>query len=142
MKTTDFQQTVGKIYGAGAALYVDTLGKLAVDGKLPPDTKKYIRDHKDQFRQMLTGDPLQGPGWEGRTALYRQALKYLDDLVERKGLDNDAAVKALCRVDVNDRLSTAWSDGSFEDFRRALKEYIQTGLDAARGKKPKMKLTA
>jgi hypothetical protein len=142
LRASSFKQVVCGVYAAGARLFVDTYGGLLIDGEIPPDLKKQVRAHKADLLKMLTGDPLQGPGWEGRTALYKQALKYLDRIVERKGLDQDAAVEVLCRIYVAEKLNEGWNSPNFEDFRTALKEYIQVGLDAARGKKPKMKLKA
>lgn len=134
---------VAEIYANGAELVVSPDGKsVGLKGNPPQRIHNEVFFHKDDLLAMLAGDPLQGPGWEGRTALYRQALAYLDKVVERKGLDHDAAIEALCRIHVNDRLNEAWCDGSFEEFRGALKEYVQAGLDAARGKKPKLTVRA
>ncbi len=62
--------------------------------------------------------------------------------MEKRGLDQDAAVEVLCRVHVAERLNEGWNRGDFETFRDALKEYIQIGLDAAKGKKVGTKLRA
>ena len=142
MKTSSFKQAVWGVYAAGARLFVDTYGGLLIDGEIPSALKKQVRAHKGELLQMLTGDPLQGPGWDGRSALFGQALKYLDEIVEDRGLDQDAAVEVLCRRHVDARLGEAWRGGDFEKFREALKEYIQTGLDAAKGKKVGTKLKA
>jgi hypothetical protein len=40
---------------------------------------------------------------------------------------------ALCREDVLDSLNTARCDGSFEEFRVALRAYIRAGLRAIKG---------
>ncbi len=145
MKTTEvrsFQRAVQEVYAAGAALYVDTFGKLSIDGELPTKTKRYIRDHKEQFRQMLTGDPLMGFGWEGRSVLFEQATEYMDNLIAEKGLDRDRAAEVLGKIEPYNRLNEVWINGSFEDFRGALHDYVRTGLNAARGKKVGTKLKA
>lgn len=137
---------VASVYAAGGRLAVlEYAGKnyvIAEDGEIPDGLHEAIQAVQEELLEALTGDPLQGPGWEARTALYRQALKYLDKVVEDRGLDQDAAVEALCRRRVDTRLGEAWRGGDFEKFREALKEYIQTGLDAARGKKTGTKLEA
>lgn len=142
MKTTDFQKAVQEVYAAGATLYVDTLGKISVDGEIPKETKKYIRGNKEQIRLMLTGDPLIGFGWEGRTALFDQALRWLDEKTKTMGEDAyDRAVGALTsRVSVYDRLNEGWRNPDIEVFRRALRDYVRVGLDAAKEKKSKVKV--
>ena len=125
-----FKEVVAGIYAAGASLSVTENGKLKVEGAglLTPEFVDAITAHKDQLLQMLTGDPLSGPGWEGRTALYRQALRWLDERTPEEAKENVTA--ALCRQEVVDRFNEVWCDGSFEEFRAALKEHIRAGLRA------------
>jgi hypothetical protein len=77
---------------------------------------------------MLTGDPLSGVGWEGRSALYKQALHWLDQKTPEQA--KERVTDALCRQYVVDRLNKAWCDGDFEEFREALRAYIRVGLRA------------
>lgn len=142
MKNTEFQKAVQEVYASGASLYVDTLGKLSVDGEIPAKTKRYIRANKEQFRRFLTGDPLIGFGWEGRTALFDQALGWLDGRTKAMGEEaHEKATAALTsRVGVYDRLNEAWQNPDIEVFRQALRDYVRVGLDAARGKNRKIKV--
>ena len=70
-------ELVSKIYASGARLVVLD-GGLAVDGEIPDELTERVRAHKDELLEALVGDPLEGFGWEARTALYRQALRWLD----------------------------------------------------------------
>jgi hypothetical protein len=97
-----------------------------------------VRAHKGELLEALVGDPLEGSGWEARTALYRRALRWLDGEVEKMGPEDPArvraAVDALCRQDVAEPLNAAWCGGDFGEFRAALREHVKVGLRAARGK--------
>ena len=73
-----------EVYAAGARLVVLD-GGLAVDGKIPDALRKKVRAHREGLLEALVGDPLEGVGWEARTALYRQALRWLDGEVEKMG---------------------------------------------------------
>lgn len=125
------------VYAAGVSLVVLD-GRLAVDGEMPEELRERVRAHKDELLEALVGDPLEGPGWEARTALYRRALRWLDGEVEkmvpRVPARAQAAVDALCREDVADPLNAAWCGGDFGEFRAALREYVKVGLRAARSK--------
>jgi len=128
---------VSEVYAAGASLVVLD-GGLAVDGEIPNELTERVRAHKDELLEALVGDPLEGFGWEARTALYRQALRWLDGEVEKIGPEGTlrarAAVDALCQRQVADRLNRAWCGGDFEEFRAALRTYVKAGLHAARDK--------
>lgn len=132
MNPVKLANLVTAIYANGAELLVD--GKrVGIKGNPPQFIYNEIEESKRELLEALTGDPLSGPGWEARSALYSQALRYLDDLIERDGLDKEAATRALCREAVADKLNKAWLSGDFEEFRRVLKDYVRTGLRAARG---------
>src|SRR5215218_2508143 len=119
---------VSEVYAAGANLIVLD-GGLAVDGEIPNELTERVRAHKDELLEALVGDPLEGFGWEARTALYRQALRWLDGEVEKMGPEAPAMVQAitdaLCRQAVADPLNAAWCGGDFGEFRAALREYIR-----------------
>jgi hypothetical protein len=128
---------VCEVYAAGAKLvFLD--GGIGVEGEIPGELKGKARVHRVELLEAVGGDPLQGPGWEVRTALYRQALRWLDGEIGQMGLEGArrerAATDALCRQDVADRLNRVWCDGTFDEFRGALREYVRAGLAAARGK--------
>ena len=126
-----------EVYAAGARLVVMD-GGLAVDGEIPDELRERVRAHEDGLLEALVGDPLEGFGWEARTALYRQALRWLDGEVEKMGSKNPtrarAVVDALCRQDGADPLNAAWCGGDFGGFRAALRVYVKVGLHAARSK--------
>jgi hypothetical protein len=128
---------VCEVYAAGASLVVLD-GGLAVDGEIPNELTERVRAHRDELLEVLVGDPLEGFGWEARTALYRQALRWLDGEVEKIGPESTlrarAAIDALCRQDVADPLNAAWLGEDFREFRAALREYVRAGLHAARSK--------
>jgi hypothetical protein len=130
-------ELVSKVYAAGARLVVLD-GKLAVDGEIPDALKKRVRAHRGELLEALLGDPLEGPGWEARTALYRSALQWLDKEIGKIGLDSElkkqAAVDDLCHQKAEDQLNVAWCDGDFEGFRAALRKYVRAGLHAAKSK--------
>src|SRR5215211_3676330 len=125
---------VCEVYAASARLVILD-GRLAVDGEIPDELKEMVRAHKDELLEALVGDPLEGFGWEARTALYRQALRWLDGEIEKMGLGSTprerGAIDALCQEDVADPLNAAWCGGDFEEFRAKLREYAKVGLHAA-----------
>ncbi len=135
--TNEVGELVSKVYEAGARLVVLD-GGLAVDGEIPDELKEKVRAHRKQLLEALVGDPLEGPGWEARTTVYRSALQWLDEEIERMGLGSTprarVAIDALCHKDVTDPLNAAWCGGDFEEFRAALREYVRIGLQAAKGK--------
>src|ERR671911_59917 len=94
---------VCEVYDAGASLMVLD-GGLAVDGEIPGELKERVRTHRDNLLEALAGDSLEGLGWQVRTALYRQALRWLDGEIEKlelKGTSRErAAIDVLCRQDV------------------------------------------
>ena len=130
-------ELVSKIYVSGARLMVVD-GRLAVDGEIPDALKEKIRAYREELLNALVGDPLEGSGWEARTALYRQALRWLDGEVEKMGPKDSpverTVISALCQQDVADPLNAAWCEGDFGEFRAALREYVRAGLHAAKSK--------
>ena len=128
---------VCEVYAADARLVLLD-SRLTVDGEIPDELKEMVRAHKDEVLEALVGDPLEDFGWQARTALYRQALRWLDGEVEKMGPGVSARVRAitdaLCRQDVADPLNAAWCGEDFGEFRAALREYVKVGLRAARGK--------
>jgi hypothetical protein len=142
-KVSSFKQIVCAVYAAGAQLVVGHDGRLCIDGDVSPDLKREIRRHKNELLEMLTGDPTDGPGHEGRNALFDQAVKWMDREIKRRGLDHARAMRLLStEVGLYDRINEVWYEGTFEEYREALKEYVKTGLDAAKGKKKKLKARA
>jgi hypothetical protein len=97
-------------------------------GDVDPDMEEVLKANKEKLLEMLTGDPLSGAGWEGRTALYRQALRWLDERTPDEAKEQVTA--ALCRQEEVDRFNEVWCEGSFEGFRAALKEHIGAGFRA------------
>jgi hypothetical protein len=128
---------VCEVYAVGASLVVLD-GGLAMDGEIPEELKEKVRAHRDEILEALVGDPLEGPGWEARTTLYRSALQWLDKEIEKMGLNGTsrtrAAIDALCQQDVADPLNAAWLGEDFGEFRAALREYVRVGLHAAKSK--------
>jgi len=128
---------VSEVYAAGANLIVLD-GRLAVDGEIPNELTERVRAHRDELLEALVGDPLEGFGWEARTALYRSALQWLDEEIAKMRLEGTlrerAAIDTLCRHDVAEPLNAAWCNGDFEDFRAALRMYVRAGLHAAKSK--------
>ena len=128
-------EVVCEVYAAGAKL-VALDGGIGVDGEIPGELKGRVRAHRGELLEAVAGDPLEGPGWDARTALCRRALEWLDGEVEKLGpggaIRLNAATEALCRQDVSDRLNEAWCAGSFDGFRAALRDYARVGLRAAR----------
>jgi len=131
------RETVAAVYAAGAELTVED-GKLGVrnPGLLDPETLDAIKAQKDELMEMLTGDPLHGPGWEGRAALWQQAMRWLDLQISDMGLKGteaeDRAHQAITAPQEFERLNAAWIDGTFEEFRETLGEHVRAGLRAGR----------
>src|SRR5918998_6177041 len=102
---------VCEVYAVGASLVVLD-GGLAIDGEIPDALKKKIRAHREELLDALVGDPLEGLGWEARTALFRQALRWLDEEIEKMGSkgtpSEQAAIDTLCHQDVAEPLNAAW----------------------------------
>ncbi len=118
---------VASLYSAGVQLVVSEDGKrVGAVGDMGPGMEEILKANKEKLLEMLTGDSLSGAGWEARTALYRQALRWLDERTPEEAKENVTA--ALCRQEVVDRFNEVWCDGSFEEFRAALKEHIGAGL--------------
>jgi hypothetical protein len=128
----DLGALVASLYSAGARLVVSEDGKrVGTIGDVEPDMEEVLKTNKEKLLEMLTKAPLSGAGWEGRTALYKQALHWLDERTSAEA--KERVTVALCRQDVVDSLNTAWCDGSFEEFRQALRVYIGAGLHAMKG---------
>jgi hypothetical protein len=128
----DLGALVAGLYSAGVHLVVSEDGKrIGVVGDVGPGMEEALKANKEKLLEMLTGDPLCGAGWEGRSALYKQALVWLDKKTPEGATESVTA--ALCRQDVLDSLNKAWCDGSFEEFRAALRAYIGAGLRAMKG---------
>jgi len=128
---------VCEVYAVGARLVVLD-GSLAVDGEIPEELMEKVRAHRQVLLDAIVGDSLEKAGWEARTALYRQALRWLDGEIEQMGLKDTSqertVIEVLCRQEVADSLNTAWCDGSFDEFRAALRNYVRAGLHAAKCK--------
>src|SRR5215213_9446191 len=128
----DLGALVASLYSAGVSLAVSDDGKcVGVVGDVGPGMEEALKANKEKLLEMLTGDPLSGAGWEGRTALYRQALLWLDERVPEEAKGRVTA--ALCRHDVLDSLNEAWCAGIFEEFSWALRAYIGAALRAMKG---------
>ena len=125
----DLGALVADLYSAGIHLVFSEDGKrVGAVGDVGPGMEEALKTNKVTLLQMLTGDPLSGAGWEGRTALYKQALHWLDERIPEEAKAN--VTTALCRQEVVDLFNEAWCDGSFEEFRAALREHIGAGLRA------------
>jgi CDGSH-type Zn-finger protein len=128
----DLDALVASLYSAGIQLVVsEDEMRVGAVGDVGPVTEEALKANKQRLLEMLTGDPLSGAGWEGRTALYKQALHWLDERSPEQAKERVTA--ALCRQEVLESLNKAWCDGSFEEFRAALRAYIGTGLRAMKG---------
>jgi hypothetical protein len=128
----DLGALVAGVYSAGVQLAVSEDGKrVGVVGDIEPGLEEVLKASKEKLLDMLTGDPLSGAGWEGRSALYKQALLWLDERTPEEAKERVTA--ALCRQDALVSFNKAWCDGSFEDFRVALRAYIGAGLRAMEG---------
>ena len=74
-EANDLGALVPSLYSAGLQLVVSEDGKrVGVVGDVGPRMEEALKANKEKLLEMLTGDPLCGAGWEGRTALYKQAL--------------------------------------------------------------------
>jgi hypothetical protein len=125
----DLGTLVADLYSAGVQPAVSADGKrVGTVGNVRLGMEESLKANKEKLLEMLTGDPLSGAGWEGRTALYRQALRWLDERIPEEAKVRVTA--ALCRQDMLESLNKAWCDGSFEEFRVALRAYIGAGLRA------------
>jgi hypothetical protein len=132
-ETKDLGALVTGLYSAGVQLVLSEDGKrVGVVGDVGPGMEEALKVSKDKLLEMLTGDTLCGAGWEGRSALYKQALLWLDQRIPEEAKERVTA--ALCRQDVVDSLNKAWCDGTFEEFRVALRAYIGAGLLAMKGR--------
>lgn len=128
------REIVVAVYAAGAELRAEG-GKLGVKnpGLLDPEALRGVKAHKEELVEMLTGDPLQGPGWEGRAALWCQAMNRLDLMLSGTspdGTDKSRVAAAATDPEASERLNAAWTEGTFEEFRQALKEYARTAPGA------------
>jgi hypothetical protein len=131
-EANDLGALVPSLYSAGLQLVVSEDGKrVGVVGDVGPGMEEALKANKEKLLEMLTGDPLHGPGWDGRSALYKQALQWLDEKTPEEATERVTA--ALSRQDVLDSLNKAWCDGSFEEFRAALRDYVGAGLRAMKG---------
>jgi len=125
----DLGALVAGLYSAGVTLVVTDDGKrVGAVGDVGPSMEEVLRANKEKLLVMLTGDPLSGAGWEGRTALYKQALLWLDERTPNEA--KEAVTEALCCLEVVDQFNEIWREGSFEEFRVALRAYIGAGLRA------------
>jgi hypothetical protein len=128
----DLGALVTGLYSAGVQLALSEDGKrVGVVGDVGPGMEKALKANKEKLLEMLTGDPLCGAGWEGRSALYKQALLWLDERTPKEA--KEAVTEALCCLKVVDQLNGVWCEGSFEEFRAALREYIGAGLRTMKG---------
>ncbi len=98
--TNEVGEIVCEVYAAGARLVVLD-GGIGLEGEVPNELKEKIRGRGADLLLVLDGDPLQDPGWEARTALYRRALRWLDGQIGQMGSEGTphehAATDALCR---------------------------------------------
>jgi hypothetical protein len=125
----DLGALVASLYSAGVQLIASEDGKrVGAVGDMGSGMEEALKANKEKLLELLTGDPLSGVGWEGRTALYKQALLWLDE--RTPGEAKEAVTQALCCLEVVDPLNEVWCEGSFEEFRAALREYIGAGLRA------------
>ena len=131
-KGKDLGALVAGLYSTGVQLVLSEDEKrVGTVGDVGPGMEEALKTNKVTLLQMLTGDPLSGAGWMGRTALYKQALRWLDERTPEEA--KEMVTATLCRQEVLENLNKAWCDGSFEEFRVALRTYIGTGLGVIKG---------
>jgi hypothetical protein len=151
---TRFQELVQTIYANGwdielvddcYAMVIDEEGRnIHTSPTVSIAMKQRIMKSQAELHEMLTGDPMDGYGYEGRDALFQQAMKFADRAVKKKyGKEGfERAEKVMCSTHEMDRLREAWA-GDFETYRKGLKEFVKAGIEAAAGRrKPEMKVRA
>lgn len=121
---------ITEIYANGAELLVEG-SMLGIKGNPPQRIYNEVEEHKRELLEALTGDPLSGEGWQIRLALAKQADTWLFEMIPEEA--EERVTRALERNSTIDPFSEVWANGTFEEFRAALKEYIRTGLMAAKG---------
>src|SRR5215212_1163272 len=100
----DLGALVAGLYSSRLTLVVTDDGKrVAAVGDVGPSMEEVLRANKEKLLVMLTGDPLSGAGWEGRTALYKQALLWLDERTPNEA--KEAVTEALCCLEVVDQFN-------------------------------------
>ena len=55
-----------------------TMHTVGLEGDPPATDLQRDRGEQESLLEALTGDPLDGPGYEARNALYKEALRWLD----------------------------------------------------------------
>ena len=66
----DFAALVASLYSAGVRLVVsEDEMRVGAVGDVEPGMEEALKANKVTLLEILTGDPLSGAGWEGRTAL-------------------------------------------------------------------------
>jgi hypothetical protein len=102
----DLGALIAGLYSVGVQLVVSEDGKrVGVVGDVGPGMEEALKANKEKLLEMLTGDPLCGADWEGRSALYKQALLWLDEKTPEGATERVTA--ALCRHVVLDSLNKA-----------------------------------
>src|SRR5215204_2055429 len=108
---------VTEIYANGAELLVEG-SRLGIKGNPPQRIYNEVEEHKKELLEALRGDPLSGPGREIREALFREALRWID---RQAPAEVRKVTKALCHPSTVEHLNNVWIDGTFDEFRAALK---------------------